>query len=88
MTRLLAALALLTVAMSSCACEDRAGAEQTLRSLGFKEVHLGAPKVFSGCGKEDMANNPFTARNAAGEMVSGVVCCGGPLSFKGCTVRF
>ena len=89
MTRIALAFTLIAFAFSGCACEDREGATRALTGLGFKNIQLGDPKVWwSGCGEHDIANNPFTAVNSAGQTVSGVVCCGGPLNGKACTVRF
>ncbi len=87
MKRLILAFGLL--ALSGCACEDRPGAEGALRGLGFTKVQLREPAFFfTGCSDSEKANHPFTAVNSVGQTVSGVVCCGGPLSTKGCTVRF
>ncbi len=70
-------------------CSDYGSARSALQSMGFTDIVLDSPKVmFSGCGKDDFVNHPFRAKNTAGRDVSGTVCCGGPLSFKGCTVRF
>lgn len=79
---------LLCFSLSGCACEDRDGAMRSLQSMGFKNITLKPPEILSSCGEHDGANNPFTATNPSGQSVSGVVCCGGPLSIKGCTVRF
>lgn len=79
----------LAFTMSACAFEDRVGAQDALESMGFTEIKLYPAEVFlSPCSKGDGANNPFTAKNAQGKTVKGTVCCGGPLQFKGCTVRF
>ena len=88
MIRIALILTLVAFAFSGCACEDRDGATKALTGMGFKNIQLRPAEVWSGCGKGDNANNPFTATNPAGQQVSGVVCCGGPISFKGCTVRF
>ena len=69
-------------------CSDRSGAEGALHGLGFKDVEVRDPEFWSACGKGDSVNHPFTAKNVNGESVRGTVCCGGPLSRKGCTVRF
>lgn len=68
-------------------CTDDEGAYKTLQSAGYSNIKIGGYSLWS-CGKDDGASNTFTAMNPQGKVVSGVVCCGGPLSFKGCTIRF
>lgn len=55
-----------------------------LESQGLTDVHVGgwAPMA---CSDSDTTSKHFTAKNANGQRVKGVVCCG---VFKGCTVRW
>jgi len=76
----------IVIIIASCS-GDTEGAQTALNGMGFKNVTLHDSKWFSGCG-EGERNSPFTATNPTGQQVSGVVCCGGLLSTKGCTVRF
>jgi hypothetical protein len=76
-------------AVSFRGCSDRAGATKALNSMGFTDVTLWEPAMFfTGCEQGEKVNHRFLALNAQRQKVEGTVCCGGPLSFKGCTVRF
>lgn len=80
--RLILAAAL---ALALCSCDDPQGAERTARQMGFHDVQAhGYPWLFSGCADSDVWATKFTAVNADGMAVSGVVCRGW---FKRSTVR-
>lgn len=78
---LLAIVISVTVAPS---CTDEEKTRSTLEKAGFSEVETGGYSWFE-CGKGDSFHTKFRARNPAGEMVDGVVCCGW---MKSCTIRF
>ena len=67
------------------ACTDSSGATKALRAHGFTDITITGWSPMS-CGEDDTTSTGFRAKNAAGETVEGVVCCG--LVFKNCTVRF
>jgi hypothetical protein len=69
--------------MFSCTPNDTT-ATKALQSMGFTNIQLTGYE-FTSCSKEDELNTGFTATNAQGQSVSGVVCCGW---LKDCTVRF
>jgi prepilin-type N-terminal cleavage/methylation domain-containing protein len=76
-------------------CSDYDGARSALQNSGFSDIKLDSPRrIFTGCGEAERVNHPFTATSPVtkefpnGRPVSGTVCCGGPLSWKSCTVRF
>lgn len=71
-------------------CEpDRGEATRTLRGLGMRDISFTqGSRFWSGCGADDGANVRFSAVGASGDRVAGILCCGGPFSFKNCTVRF
>jgi hypothetical protein len=58
---------------------------------GFKDITITSTNIFTpdwdGCGKDDGVAYHAIATNPAGQRVSVIVCCGGPLSFKGCVIR-
>lgn len=72
--------------MVLASCTDEDGSMRALRSAGYRNIQLGGHSFF-GCSDDDGASNKFTAIGADGRMVTGQVCCGGPMSFKGCTIR-
>lgn len=65
-------------------CTAPQDARDALEAQGFTEVSTGG-YAFFGCGNDDAFHTEFTAKNAAGKRVSGVVCSGW---FKGATIRF
>jgi hypothetical protein len=73
------------LAYSFVGCTDEAATISTLQSAGYTEITPGGYAMW-GCGEDDTYATKFTARNPAGTMVNGVVCCGG--WGKGCTIRF
>lgn len=54
-------------------CTDRAGAIQAAEAYGLSDVEAGDYAWF-GCGKDDDQRTAFTATNAQGQRVEGVVC--------------
>lgn len=65
-----------------CGAGDKG--REALENQGFTDVQLG-DHAWYGCSKDDSFNSHFTATNANGRRVSGIVCCG---TWKGCTVRW
>jgi len=82
MKRLLILVALLSMTIG---CANKTKTVNALRSAGYTDIMPGGP-AFGGCGEDDTYATKFTARNPAGTVVNGVVCCG--LVGKGCTIRF
>jgi hypothetical protein len=76
---------LLLLPLLLVACADSSGATRALRSSGFTGITITGWSPMS-CGKDDTTSTGFRAKNAKGDVVEGVVCCG--LVFKNCTVRF
>jgi hypothetical protein len=61
---------------------------RTLQKAGFSEIRPGG-RAFFGCDTSnggDKWGREFQAKNPAGQVVSGIVCCG--RFWKGCTIRF
>ena len=83
MDRILIAITV-SLALSGCMPMDAERATRALESSGMHDVKLGGMAYF-GCDEKDIFRQKFTATNAAGQHVSGVVCGG---VFKGATVRF
>jgi hypothetical protein len=75
----------LAIALLLTACTDSSGATRALKSQGFTDITITGWSPLS-CGKDDTTSTGFRAKNARGDTVEGVVCCG--LVFKNCTVRF
>lgn len=65
-------------------CTDPDGAKKAAEDMGFRDVKAGGYGWFSCDGKSDTFSTRFTAINAQGRPVSGVVCSGW---LKGATVR-
>lgn len=72
------------IAAFLAACSDADTARRAAESSGLTEVQTTGYRVF-GCSDDDTFHTGFTAKNANGKHVSGVVCSGW---FKGATVRF
>lgn len=70
------------VLLSGCTDEDRS--RQALENSGYTDIQLKGYGWFE-CGDDDRFHTEFRAKNPAGKMVEGVVCCG---YWKGCTIRF
>lgn len=70
-------------------CTDDNEAIRALTNLGFRDIQITGESVFLTweCSKDDAVSYEATATNPAGVRVGVTVCCGGPLRFKGCTVR-
>ena len=73
--------------LSAIACGAGDEGKHAVESSGFTDVVMG-DTAYWGCGKNDDANSHFTATNAQGRRVSGVVCCNMVGCGKACTVRF
>lgn len=72
------------VVLSLAACTRPDSARRAAEHTGLTNVAMTGYRFF-GCGKDDIYADGFTATDARGSHVSGVVCAG-PL--KGSTVRF
>lgn len=75
-------VAVMCAMMAGCAAPDMS--KETLVKAGFRDIQIDG-YAWMGCGKDDTFSTKFTATNALGMRVSGVVCCG---TWKGCTVRY
>lgn len=75
---------LLITAMALTACTDPAEAQRATAAMGLKDIQITGYRWW-GCGKDDSFHTGFTATNASGQTVSGVVCSD---LLKGATVRF
>lgn len=73
----------LALALVFAGCTAEADARAALHNYGFTHVELTgwSPAACHG----DFSATGFSARNASGAIVEGVVCCG---VVKGCTVRW
>lgn len=64
---------------------------RALTDSGYHDITITDSSLFfvsmSGCGADDGAVYSAHAINVANKPVNVIVCCGGPLSFKGCVVR-
>lgn len=78
------ALSLVMMLVMAGCSTDTDEVQSTLRKAGFTNVVVGGLSPFA-CSEDDKMGRSFTAQNANGQSVEGVVCCG---VFKGCTVRF
>lgn len=65
-------------------CTDEDGTRRALQQQGFYDIKTEGYAFFS-CSNADSFATKFTAKNPAGQTVSGVVCCGW---LKSCTVRW
>jgi hypothetical protein len=73
------------IALSLTACGgNQEDARKALSSMGFTQIKVGE-YAFWGCDKNDSFKSKFTAVNAQGQAVSGVLCGG---IMKRITVRF
>src|SRR5262245_30516855 len=76
--------ALLMIAVvTTCAASDDT-VRDTAHKQGLSDVEVGEWAPLS-CDRNDLTSTGFCAKNAHGERVCGVVCCG---LFKRCTVRW
>ena len=88
-------LIVLIVAQNFGGCaggSDNGDAIRTAKALGMTNPRVTDTTVlgvmFAGCGKGDTIAYKVHATSPQEQPVDFVVCCGGPLSFKGCTPRF
>ena len=81
MKKLLMILA--TLALASCTNYD--DGKRALDAEGFTEVQF-TGYGWLACSEDDFYHTKFTAKNASGKRVSGVVCSG--LLFKNATIRY
>lgn len=66
------------------ACTNEPRARQVLEEEGMTDVVI-TGYVWAACSDDDATHTGFTAMNAKGKKVSGVVCCG---MLKSCMVRW
>jgi hypothetical protein len=76
-------VAAMSLALLGCET-DEDEARETLEKSGFSDISTG-DSTFYGCGHGDKMGREFRAKNVAGKVVTGIVCCG---QWKSCTVRF
>ena len=76
--------AAVTLPLMTAACTDPKGASEALQNEGFDNVQMTGYRVW-GCSDDDDFHTGFTATNAKGRPVSGVVCSG---FLKGSTIRY
>jgi hypothetical protein len=81
MTKRAAIMAVLLLA----ACTDETGARRALQDAGLKPESVGGYALLGCEGQSDQFRTRFTATNANGRHVRGVVCRGW---FKASTIRF
>lgn len=89
MKRLLATLACLCMCVAACSTND-GDATRTLDDEGYTDIQVqdrGIMASWEGCDEKDGAWYSVSATNPKGKHVNMLVCCGGSLSLKGCTVR-
>lgn len=77
-------LILFTIFMLAGCVTTQDEASDTLDKAGFTNIKVG-DWSFTGCGNGDKHGREFTAANANGRQISGLVCCG---NWKSCTIRF
>lgn len=78
-------ITLLLLLLVASGCTDDSNAKRTLYNSGYTDIHLTGWKPLT-CDEKDFSSTGFRAKNPAGRIVTGVVCCG--MLFKSCTVRF
>ena len=77
-------VAALIVTVLLTACTDETGSRKALEASGFTDISFTGFSPFS-CSDSDNFATGFRAKNGAGRIVEGTVCCG---LLKSCTVRF
>jgi hypothetical protein len=77
-------IAVILVMVSTGCATSSEDAKRTVYKAGFTNVKTSGVSPFS-CSEDDMYGRKFTATNANGQVVEGVVCCG---LFKNCTIRY
>lgn len=77
------------VALCAAACADDSEATKAVEILGWSDVVVDdhADVFVPGCGRDDNTRFKVHGKNAAGQPVHAIVCCGGGLIAKACTVR-
>jgi hypothetical protein len=73
------------IALFLMACTDEASTIRTLSSAGYTDIITTGYDMWA-CGDDDTYSTGFNAKNPAGQIVTGTVCCG--FMTKGCTIRF
>jgi hypothetical protein len=76
--------AFIILVFSIVSCTDEGRTVKTLEKAGYSEIQTTGYAAFE-CGKDDDFHTGFRAKNPAGTLVEGTVCCG---FLKGCTIRF
>lgn len=78
-------LTFLVAFVSLLGCTDETNTRRTLENAGYSDVETTGYSPFE-CGEGDTFHTGFKAKNPAGKVVEGTVCCG--MWTKGCTIRF
>lgn len=76
---------LISIASLLLSC-DQSGTKALLLNQGYTNIDTSGGYSWFACSKDDFFATEFTAKNPAGNIVSGTVCEG--LLFKGSTIRF
>ena len=84
MKKFLFACGIITFVFAVVGCTDEARTVQTLEKAGYSQIQTTGYAPFE-CGEGDTFHTGFRAKNPAGSVVEGTVCCG---IAKGCTIRF
>ena len=79
------ALSILIALLCVSGCTNDDDAFRALNAEGYTNIQTGGYAFFA-CSKDDFYHTSFTAKNAKGKTVEGVVCSG--LFFKGSTIRY
>lgn len=72
------------VSLTACAPMSDDTAREALDDAGLKDIQLHGMAML-GCGEKDFFRKKFSAKNANGKQVEGVVCGG---FLKGATIRY
>ncbi len=72
------------IALALCACTDPQAAYNAVDNLGLTDIKIGGHDAWA-CGDDYTYATQFTAKNAKGKDVAGVVCSG---YMSGASVRF
>ena len=75
---------LFIIAITLISCTDEKNTRSTLQKARYSKITTTGWIPFT-CGENDSFSTGFKAKNSAGQMVEGVVCCG---LLKSCTIRF
>lgn len=85
MKKTILAIAVCLTALTLSACSNSDDAFRALDNAGYTNIAPGGYDWLA-CGQDDFYHTKFTATNANGKNVKGVVCSG--LLFKSATIRF